>query len=102
MLTLSGTAQFSYESPMWNLLEVDDPEVPRVFEGQVAFDRPFSTPPVVQVGLAGFDIANSDHARLYVRPHFITTTGFDLRIETRFNTRIWLVDVNWLAIGTVS
>src|SRR5262249_29961589 len=38
----------------------------RTFTGQIAFDRAFTVPPVVQVGITGFDIDHRDNARLQV------------------------------------
>ena len=85
----------------WTLARFEaaaDPE-PKQYERWVSFDAPFSNVPLVQVGLAGFDIDNRDTARLRVRAERITANGFMLVIETWRHTRIYGVDVSWLALG---
>ena len=83
----------------WNLLDVPA-EGPRTFQFDVAFERAFAAPPVVQVGICGLDVGNHDSARLRVRAVDINPKGFTLRAETWLNTKVWSVDVTWLALGT--
>jgi hypothetical protein len=66
----------------------------------VEFESAFDTVPLVHVGLAGFDIDNCDTARLGVQVRTIYTTGFDLLVETWRATRVYGVQVNWLAMGS--
>ena len=75
-----------------------DPE-PKRYERWISFEAPFSNVPLVQVGLAGFDIDNRDTARLKLRAERITRNGFMLVIETWRHTRIYGADVSWLALG---
>jgi hypothetical protein len=83
----------------WSLLELST-DTDRVFRYDVAFSRPFSAPPVVQVGIVGLDVSKDDNVRVRVRARDITETGFTLQAETWLNTKIWSVEVSWLAIGT--
>ncbi len=83
----------------WSLLEPSG-EIDRVFVHPVTFLRSFSGPPVVQVGIVGLDVSKDDNIRLRVRAVDITESGFTLRAETWLNTKIWSVDVSWLAIGS--
>lgn len=83
----------------WTLLE-PAPDAARSVRHHVSFTQPFSAPPVVQVGLVGLDVSNADNLRLRVRAEDITASGFFLIAETWLHTRIWSVDVSWLAIGT--
>jgi len=49
--------------------------------------------------LSGFDIENGDAARIKLRVAAIRADGFDVALETWFETRVWSVDVSWFAIG---
>jgi hypothetical protein len=44
-------------------------------------------------------VSNEDNLRVRVRALDIVATGFSLQVETWLHTRIWSVDVSWLAIG---
>ena len=86
----------------WSLA-LPDPGVPdgvRCYETHVQFDVPFSSAPLVQVGITGFDIDNRDTARLSARVGEITTEGFGLSVETWRGTRVYRVEVSWLALGS--
>lgn len=72
----------------------------RQFRSTVRFEKPFRHVPLVQVGLAGFDICNRDSARLAVSTSNVTAEGFDIVLTTWLHTRLWRADVNWIALGT--
>jgi hypothetical protein len=82
----------------WSLL---DPSThpDRAFRSQVSFSRSFSAPPIVQVAIVGLDVSNADNLRVRVRALDIAETGFTLLAETWLSTKIWSVDISWLAIG---
>jgi hypothetical protein len=82
--------------PGWTLLDGDGP---RTYATRVAFAGPFRLAPVVHAGISGFDIENVDAARTRVRVTAVDEAGFELEVETWLGTRIWSVDVSWLAIG---
>ena len=94
----AGVARFSSSEESWKLLEPMGDE-PRVAHGQVIFDQPFSVPPVVHAGLAGFDVSNSANARLEVCIESVSERGFIVELRTWLDTRIWSANVSWLAIG---
>lgn len=71
----------------------------RTFTGQITFDRVFTTPPVVQVGITGFDIDNRDNARLQVGIVGVDESGFGVQLRTWWNTKLWSVELSWIAIG---
>ncbi len=96
---LAGHDRFDSHHPGWSL-DAPDTEGPRVFIGHVRFNQAFSTPPVVHLGLVGFDISEHDCARLRVHAVDITTEGFSVRAETWLNSRVFSFDVSWLALGT--
>ncbi len=96
---LSAVVSLNSACPGWSLLE-PVPDERRSFRHLIAFERDFSTTPVVQVGLVGIDASKDDNLRLSVRAEDITELGFTLCVETWLNTRLWSVEVSWLAIGT--
>jgi hypothetical protein len=97
---LSAAVSLDSSLEGWSLLDLaPTPEAPRVFRQHVAFSRAFSVPPVVQVGLVGLDVSKDDNLRVRVRAVDITSFGLTLEVETWWNTKIWSVDVSWLAIG---
>lgn len=84
----------------WNLdvAEAADGDEARCFRVEVAFDSPFASVPVVQLGLTGFDIDQRDPARVSLRALQIAETGFVAEVWTWAGTRIYSVEFNWLAI----
>jgi hypothetical protein len=53
----------------------------------------------VQIGITGFDIDNGDNARLNVGIVDVDGDGFGVELRTWWNSRLWSVDLNWIAIG---
>jgi hypothetical protein len=96
---LAGVNRFGAEQPDWPLCGPPTTGTNRRFVGQVRFERPFKTVPVVHLGLTGFDISNEDWARLEVRAGAIYAEGFEVIAETWYNTRVWSFRVSWLALG---
>ena len=75
--------------------------------GAIVGNRSYSNdsslrPPLVHVGVVGIDASKDDNLRLSVRAESITQHGFTLSVETWLNTKIWTVEVSWLAIGSCS
>ena len=103
MLPLSfaaGAARFDESQPGWTLLEPGQAGAEfRTFTGQVLFERVFNAPPLVHVGITGFDIDHRDNARLNVGIANIDEQGFRLELRTRWNSRLWSVELNWIAVG---
>lgn len=66
---------------------------------EVTFDSPFLAPPVVHLGLTGFDVDQRDSARLTLKAENITATGFTASIGTWADSRIFSAEFQWLAIG---
>lgn len=85
----------------WSLDTVDheNAESLRCHRVPVQFATPFTSPPVVQLGLTGFDLDQRDSARLSVRAEEITAGGFEAVISTWAETRVYGVDFQWFAIG---
>jgi hypothetical protein len=96
----SGSVRFDETQPGWTLLDhVDEEGGVRTFTGRVTFERGFAAPPVVQIGITGFDIDNGDNARLHVGIVGVDGGGFSVELSTWWNSRLWSVDLNWIAIG---
>lgn len=84
----------------WNLAHLgsDDREI-RTFNVEVAFAIPFAAPPVVHLGLTGFDIDQRDSGRVTLKTGEISSSGFQATISTWAYSRIYAVEFNWVAIG---
>ena len=100
LVFLAGVNTFGMEDEGWELSDLNEEEDKRVFKSAVLFNQAFRSGPVVHVGLAGLDVSNHDSARLKVRAENISTQGFDVVIETWLNSKVWSVDVSWLAVGS--
>jgi hypothetical protein len=97
---IAGAVRFDESQPGWGLLERTlNGDGVRTFSGRVTFEREFAAAPVVQIGITGFDIDNGDNARLNVGIIGVDGRGFDVELRTWWNSRLWSVDLNWLAIG---
>ena len=83
----------------WPLLEAAD-DGRREFRHRIQFEAQFAGPPLVHVGVVGVDASKDANLRLSVRAEDITSSGFALRVASWLNTKIWSVEVSWLAIGT--
>ena len=103
MLPLSiaaGAVKFDESQPGWALLEpMAEASNIRSCTGRVDFERSFVAAPVVQIGVTGFDIHNGDNARLQVGLLSVDHKGFTVELRTWWNSRLWSVNLNWIAIG---
>lgn len=102
--TLSHSVSLGQETEGWTLattLDLAEGETAglRTFRYEVFFESAFEFPPVVSVGLAGFDIDQRTSARVRLTTPVITTTGFTLEVSTWLDTLVYGVDFNWLAVG---
>lgn len=102
-LSLNSSAlKLGQETEGWNLAS-DNADVgasSREFCYRVSFERSFALPPVVMVGLTGFDIDQRESARLSVALGLVDSKGFDVLIRTWDRTRVYEVDISWMAIGS--
>lgn len=97
---LSSTAQVGLLTEGWNLSESpSDLGTCRQFTLTIPFAYPFSYPPVVQVGLTGFDMDQGTSPRLTTTVTNITPETFDVVFTTWQNTLVYSAEVSWLAIG---
>jgi hypothetical protein len=99
--TLSASVQVGVRTEGWTLATPPDEnhDHPRVFRFAVFFSTPFDAPPVVHLGLTGFDLDQRDASRLTLTATEITGTGFIAEIATWRETRVYSVAFSWLALG---
>ncbi len=99
--SLSASIQIGELTEGWNLIEppAEDANAARVFRFAVYFSSPFEAPPLVHLGLTGFDLDQRDSSRVSLRASDITPTGFVAEVATWRDTRVYSVEFNWLALG---
>lgn len=93
---LSAVAHLGSSLEGWSLQEG---EGTRTFAQHIQFEHAFSAPPVIQLGVVGFDASKDHNLRLRTRALDITASGFTLVAETWLHSQLWSVDISWLAIG---
>lgn len=99
--TLSAAVQLGVLTEGWNLASppAEHTDEVRVFRFTIYFGAPFEAPPVVHLGLTGFDFDQRDSNRLTLSATEITTTGFVAEVSTWRDTRVYSVAFSWLALG---
>jgi hypothetical protein len=84
----------------WNLDVTESRgEGSRSFTVDIAFATSFSSIPVVQLGLTGFDMDQRESSRITLKAENITESGFQAVLSTWASSSIFAVEFNWLAIG---
>jgi hypothetical protein len=85
----------------WNLDIVEsNGEGSRSFKVDISFASSFSSFPVVQLGLTGFDMDQRESSRISLKAENITESGFQAVLSTWASSRVFAVEFNWLAIGS--
>ncbi len=85
----------------WNLDTVElNGEGSRSFTVDINFASPFSSFPVIQLGLTGFDMDQRESSRISLKAENITESGFQAVLSTWASSRVFAVEFNWLAIGS--
>src|SRR5690606_38661289 len=97
---LAGSNHFDKTHPRWTLLGPASEGDDREFSVRIDFEREFSLPPVVHIGLSGIDADGAETLRLRVRARHIDKSGFTILVSTWFDSQVHGVDVAWLALGT--
>jgi hypothetical protein len=97
---LSATHGVGILTPGWTLdAPVHDPEIARSFSVSIPFATSFTAPPVVHLGLTGFDLDQNTSGRISLIATDITPQGFTAVIRSWSNTQVYAVEFQWLAIG---
>ena len=99
--SLSASVQIGVLTEGWNLASppTETTEEARVFRFTVFFAAPFDAPPVVHLGLTGFDLDQRDSNRLCLRATVITPVSFVVEVSTWRETRVYSIEFSWLALG---
>lgn len=99
--TLSASLQIGVLTEGWTLASPpsESTEDARVFRYTVYFSTPFEAPPVVHLGLTGFDLDQRDSNRLTIVATEITNVSFVAEVSTWRDTRVYSVAFGWLALG---
>jgi len=98
----SAVVTLDQYQPGWTLAEIEPGKISgrRSFEYYISFAQSFSNVPVVHCGISGFDIDNEDTSRLSVSIAKITQDGFKIVIQTWMHTRVYKVEISWIALGS--
>ena len=98
---LSATLGVGVLTEHWNLADLppESTDKHRTFDVKVEFAAPFMSPPVVQIGLTGFDLDQRHGARIAIAAKDITVSGFTVQISTWRETRVYSAEFTWMAIG---
>jgi hypothetical protein len=98
---LSETVCVGVLTEGWTLAEVvmDGLGEQRTFTYPILFATPFSSVPVVTLGLTGFDLDQHQSSRIDLLPVAITQQGFKIQIATWRDTQVYSVAFSWLAVG---
>jgi hypothetical protein len=99
MSFLAGTESLGFTRDGWNLHTEPPHDGDRCYRARVAFANAFRGMPLVHIGIAGLDASNQDAVRVTASAAGITPEGFEILLSTWMDTRLWRIDVNWLAIG---
>ena len=71
----------------------------REYVKHVTFPRRFDTPPQVVVGTSLLDVDQSKNTRVEVSARNVTPEGFDLVLRTWFDSIVYSLGANWLALA---
>lgn len=103
---VSGTEGVGVLTPGWTLADPVSPDSAavdgsaRTHRHVVTFSQPFAYPPVVTVGLCGFDLDQQTGGRISVAAREINAEGFEVHITTWRETLVYAVEFSWLAVGS--
>jgi hypothetical protein len=75
---------------------------PREARMAIRFSERFKTRPVVQVGLAMFDMDQKTNQRADISTEQVTEDGFEIVFRTWGDTRVARVRADWIAIGEIA
>ena len=91
----TGVIEGSRADDDWNLYEWEAASLQR----QVNFERPFSKPPRVVVGLTSFAMEQNGYKFVSASVGGVTSEGFEIVFESGRNTQLEKVGAFWLAHG---
>ena len=96
---LAGTEALGSLHEDWTLHQAPHGTPERSFRSRVVFERPFRDSPLIHLGIVGLDASGQDATRITARAENVSSEGFDIVLATWLHSRLWRVDVSWLAVG---
>jgi len=66
---------------------------------RIDFRYAYAKPPLIQIGLVGFDDWNGGQVRLMTETKVVHTHYFEVLISTWWSSKIWLARIQWTAFG---
>jgi hypothetical protein len=97
MMIWMGNVGGDYSQADWNL--EDPPTGLRTVTRHVAFNQPFTKPPAVILGLTSVDAAEGKNLRVRVEAANVSTTGFNVKFTTWFDSITYGLRASWIAVG---
>jgi hypothetical protein len=90
---IQGTAKKT-KNPEWTLHQGKGS---RLWTKRINFDQSFQQTPAVVTGLSLLDIVTDDDIRANVEADNISADGFDIKITTWNDTKLWSITATWFA-----
>lgn len=81
----------------WSAEPVTNPKPLQEFRGQITFKRKFAVAPTCIVWLTGFDFLKGKNFRIKAEVIDITTTGFNIKIGTWYDSVLYWAAASWIA-----
>jgi len=91
----TGVARFDSQMNDWNLSTGTG--VRSFSTPDIAFQPPFSAPPVIALALSGLDCEHSTNLRVALQPSDVENEEFNIIITTWDDTILHGVTVTWIA-----
>jgi hypothetical protein len=92
----TGTFKFDWHMKDYTL---DKNDGERVFQQEVAFDKPFNVKPEVIVCVDLVDSEKTTNVRYEVRTLSVSRDGFLVQVRTWADTKLYGVGGQWMAVG---
>jgi hypothetical protein len=93
----NGVLQAKKGSKNWKLANMFSKK--RLFSKRVDFPTPFKLPPKILLGITTIELLN-EKTKLQTNAIKIDSSGFTITLETKSDTRIGEVSINWAAFGS--
>lgn len=87
--------EIQFESGKW--MSVYEP--PKVLEHRITFTKKYTSVPVVIASISSGDLDKAGNFRLNVEVKSVDLEGFELKVMTWGDTKVYSVGVQWAAFG---
>ena len=95
----AGTFIYGYNNNPgeWHL---DQGSGERLFDAEIKFAQPFSSPPTVVIALTGLDSSGSANTRVVLSSGDVTPMDFEIVVKTWADSLVYTVWGTWTAFGS--